>query len=52
MFSYGKDFFLGDVVQIADDEGVESKSRVEEIVRSHNKEGYDVYPTFTILKED
>lgn len=52
MFSYGKDFFLGDIVQIADDEGIESKSRVEEIVRSHNKEGYDVYPTFTILKED
>ena len=52
MFKYGRDFFLGDTVQVVDEYGIESKSRIDEIVRSQDKEGYNVYPTFTILKED
>lgn len=52
MFKYGRDFFLGDTVQVVNEYGIESKSRIDEIVRSQDKEGYNVYPTFTILKED
>lgn len=52
MFSYGIDFFLGDKVQIVDEDGMELKSRVDEIVRSQDENGYDVYPTFTILDEE
>ena len=52
MFKYGRDFFLGDTVQVVDEYGIESKSRIDEIVRSQDKEGFNVYPTFTILEED
>lgn len=52
MFSDGADSFLGDIVQIVDENGIESRSRIEEIIHSQNKEGYSTYPTFTILEED
>ena len=47
MFKYGEDFFMGDIVQIANEYGMESKSRVVELVRSQNKSGIDIYPTFS-----
>ncbi len=52
MFKYGEDFFNGDVVQIANEYGHETKARILEIVISENEEGTSVYPTFkTITKE-
>lgn len=51
LFSYGKDFFLGDVVQLVDENGDESTSRIDEMVRSQDKNGIDVHPTFTILEK-
>ena len=53
MFKYGKDFFQGDIVQVADEYGHETKSRVLEVITSVNEEGYSTYPTFaTIDTED
>lgn len=46
MFKYGEDFFIGDVVQIADEYGHETKARILEIVMSEDEEGISVYPTF------
>ena len=46
MFKYGEDFFNGDIVQIANEYGHETRARVLEIVISENEEGLSVYPTF------
>lgn len=53
MFKYGQDFFVGDIVQIADGYGHETTSRVQELIMSINEEGRQTYPTFsTIIPED
>lgn len=51
IFKYGEDFFNGDIVQIANEYGHETKSRIIEIVISENEEGYSVYPTFETAQE-
>lgn len=51
MFRYGEDFFTGDIVQIADEYGHETKARITEIIISENEEGYSAYPTFKTLTE-
>lgn len=52
MFQYGKDFFNGDIVQIANEYGHETKARILEIVRSEDKDGYSVYPTFKTIEQE
>lgn len=52
LFSYGKDFFLGDIVQVVNEYGIESRSRVTEIIRSEDEEGFRIYPTFEILDNE
>lgn len=49
MFKYGEDFFNGDIVQIANEYGHETKARILEIVMSENEEGTYVYPTFATI---
>ena len=51
MFKYGEDFFNGDVVQIANEYGHETKARILEIVMSEDEEGISVYPTFKTTEE-
>lgn len=46
MFRYGKDFFKGDIVQLMNEYGIESRVRVTEMVWSQNTEGTKIYPTF------
>ena len=46
MFTYGVDFFMGDVVQIANEYGHETKSRIVELISSESEEGVSTYPTF------
>ena len=46
MFTYGTDFFMGDIVQIADEYGHETKSRMVELVSSESEQGVSTYPTF------
>lgn len=48
-FVYGKDFFMGDIVQVANNYGNESKSRVVELVRSQSETGIEIFPTFTVV---
>lgn len=47
-FIYGKDFFIGDIVQVVNDFGLISKARVTEYTRVEDEKGYAVYPTFDI----
>lgn len=53
MFKYGVDFTVGDIVQIEDAYGHESKARVTEVITSENEDGSSsTYPTFETLVED
>ncbi len=49
-FVYGEDFYKGDIVQIVNEYGIESKVRVIEIVRSRDVTGYETYPTFSVVE--
>lgn len=46
-FKVGRDYFIGDIVQIENEYGITSKSRVTEIMISENVSGFEMYPTFT-----
>lgn len=48
-YVYGIDFFIGDVVQVRNQYGKEASSRITEVVRSHDVDGYKLTPTFTTL---
>lgn len=46
-FILNKDFFIGDIVHIANQYGKEAKSRVSEIIFSHDKDKLTIVPTFS-----
>ena len=46
MYNYGDEFFMGDILQIADDYGHEGKSRVIEMIYSQDQAAISIYPTF------
>lgn len=53
MFLYGEDFFSGDIVQVEDAYGHDTKARITEVVTSDNtSDGFTVYPTFSIIPYD
>jgi len=47
-YSYGVDFFMGDVLQVSDKYGNMAKSRVTEIVFFQDPSGSKIYPKFVI----
>lgn len=47
MFTYGKDFFIGDTVQIENEYGIEGTVCITEFIMSQNEGGLEFYPTFT-----
>lgn len=49
MFKYGEDFFLGDIVQVANEYGKETESRVGEFMWSISTSGTENYPKFTAI---
>lgn len=51
MFQYGIDFFMGDIVQIANEYGHEMDARITEVVNSTDDSGHTVYPTFEAVIE-
>jgi hypothetical protein len=48
-FTYGEDFFLGDIVQLETEYNISGRARVTEIIRSQNNNGINMYPTFDML---
>lgn len=49
-FIYGEDYFLGDIVQLRNEYGIERKVRVTEMVHSADNSGETVIPGFTIIE--
>lgn len=49
MFRYGRDFYMGDIVQIANEYGIEGSARVSEFIYSDSESGFEQYPTFTAV---
>lgn len=47
----GRDFQLGDIVQIENEYGLEAETRVSEIVISHDTSGKTIIPTFTVREK-
>ena len=50
MYKVGTDYLVGDIVQLEDEYGRTSKSRITEIVYSENSSGFEMYPTFTTIQ--
>lgn len=46
-YVYGRDFGIGDVVQVTNNYGQSGKSRVSEVVMSEDDTGFIITPTFT-----
>lgn len=49
MYVYGRDFNMGDCVQVANEYGMESPTRVVEYIWSSSAQGTTSYPTFEAL---
>ena len=49
-FKYEEDFFLGDIVQLVTEFGVEGRARVTEIIRSESSAGVYTYPAFAMIE--
>ena len=47
MFKYKQDYYLGDIVQIVNEYGMETRSRVTEIIQSQSSYGIRIYPTLS-----
>lgn len=52
LYVYGVDFFIGDVVQMANEYGIEKESRVTEFTWSCTTSGTETYPTFVSVEEE
>lgn len=50
-FTYGDDYVLGDIVQVANEYGMQHTSRVSEVMFSSSENGERAIPTFTV-KDD
>lgn len=50
MFKYRTDFFNGDIVQLANEYGNESRVRIVEMVMTSDETGNSVYPTYKTVK--
>lgn len=51
LFVYGEDFQMGDIVQFRNEYGLESRSRITEMIYSESLSGVGIYPTFTKIEE-
>lgn len=51
MYKYGRDYFLGDIVQIANEYGHEGQAYVSEFIMSYDQQGSSVYPTFINIQK-
>lgn len=50
VFAYGKDFFLGDIIQASNAYGMQGPSYVKEIIWAQDSSGISCYPTFEAEK--
>lgn len=48
-YEYGRDIFVGDIVQFQNSYGVEGKARITEYIYSEDASGVNAYPTFEVV---
>jgi hypothetical protein len=48
-YQYGRDYNLGDIIELKSFTGTISKARVTEYIRSHDEKGERAYPTISVL---
>lgn len=51
-YIYGVDYFLGDIVDVADIFGHEIQARITEVTFSDDEEGFSITPTFSMFDEE
>lgn len=51
-YEYQKDFFIGDIVQLENEYGIQATSRITEMVFSHDGSGENAIPTFVSLADN
>lgn len=51
-FVFGEDYFLGDMVEVADIYGHETPARISEITFSFDEEGFSINPSFTVAADE
>lgn len=51
MYIYGKDYFIGDIVQLENEFGQEGTAYISEYIMSCEESGTSAYPTFTIIEK-
>lgn len=51
-FVFGKDFYMGDIVQVVNEYGMEARSRVSELMFTQDATGYSIVPTFIAVQEE
>lgn len=52
LFKYGVDFFIGDIIQIANEYGNEGVAYISEIIYSMSDDGITIYPTFKVISKE
>lgn len=50
-YKFGEDYFLGDIVELNNDNGVIMTALIDEVVRSYDQNGYIVTPNFKNMTE-
>lgn len=51
-FKYKKDYFLGDIVQVRNEFGIEVKARIMEIIETYDDNGKSIEPKFEYMEVD
>lgn len=52
MYNYGEDYFLGDLVQIENENGISASTRIIELIYSEDENGWALTPTFGAWEDD
>lgn len=50
-YTFGMDYFLGDIVQIENEYEMQARARISEFIFSESTDGKHQYPTFEIIEE-
>ena len=52
MYSYKKDYYIGDIVQLINEFGISRAVRITEYIRSEDNSGNKSYPVFEVVEEE
>jgi hypothetical protein len=52
LYQYNKDFFMGDICQMENEYGIESRVRITEFIYSDDSDGTKTYPTLEVIEDE